>query len=44
MADEYHQCHFCGEWVKDGKDPRGNRNESREWGSEHIHFFEDGPM
>lgn len=24
--DEYHQCHFCGEYVKDGKDPKGERH------------------
>lgn len=24
--EEYHQCHFCGEDVKDGKDSKGNRH------------------
>jgi hypothetical protein len=27
MAEEdYHQCHFCGEYVKDGKDIKGERH------------------
>lgn len=25
MSD-WHKCHFCGEDVKDGKDPKGNRH------------------
>lgn len=24
--DDYHQCHFCGDYVKDGKDSKGNRH------------------
>lgn len=26
MEKEYHQCHFCGEYVKDGKDTKGERH------------------
>lgn len=27
MAEtNWHQCHFCGEYVKDGKDPEGKRH------------------
>jgi hypothetical protein len=25
-GDGTHQCHFCGEWVKDGLDPNGDRH------------------
>lgn len=83
------QCHFCGEYVNDGLDPKGERHwlsdcrpdlvqhevgplctwppyeppnedlndklpspncyayrvrESNEWGTEHTHFYPDGPM
>lgn len=24
--EEWHQCHFCGEWVKDGKEANGKRH------------------
>lgn len=24
--EEYHQCHFCGEYVKDGKNTKGERH------------------
>lgn len=24
--EDFHQCHFCGEFVKDGKDAKGNRH------------------
>lgn len=83
---EYHTCHFCGEYVSDGLDPKGERHwlsdcrpdlvkhepgpictwhnspskkdplntepdcyayqipGTREWGTEHTHFYEDGPM
>jgi hypothetical protein len=101
MSDTEHHCHFCGEHVEDGKDPKGNRhwlsdcrpdlvkhepgelctwsymlgdkctcgssddehlefcalrtpdnkscyaymnNDTRKWGDEHKHFYEDGPM
>lgn len=23
MSDEWHECHFCGDYVKDGKDAKG---------------------
>jgi len=26
MVEETHQCHFCGEWVRDGLDLEGNRH------------------
>jgi hypothetical protein len=26
LKSDWHQCHFCGEDVKDGKDPKGNRH------------------
>lgn len=26
MEEEDHQCHFCGDCVKDGKDSKGNRH------------------
>lgn len=78
--DDWHQCHFCGEDVKDGKDAKGNRHhlsdcrpdlvahepgetctwhnlnsvgadcyayqdpDTKQWTSEHTHFYPDGPM
>lgn len=24
--EEFHQCHFCGDYVKNGKDSKGNRH------------------
>lgn len=85
MEEEFHQCHFCGEYVKDGKEPKGKRHflmdcrpdlvkheigddctwayrrkepnftevntcyayqdhGTLEWGTEHKHFYKDGPM
>lgn len=77
---EWHQCHFCGEYVLDGLDPKGERHwlsdcrpdlvqhnpgplctwsyspdrtyncyayqdsDTNEWGTEHKHFYKDGPM
>jgi len=26
MNKDWHNCHFCGEYVKDGKDTEGNRH------------------
>jgi hypothetical protein len=26
MSEEYHNCHFCGEYVKDGKEYNGTKH------------------
>ena len=26
LVPEYHNCHFCGDYVSDGKDSKGNRH------------------
>lgn len=86
VVKDWHNCHFCGEYVLDGLDPNGERHwlsdcrpdlvehepgpvctwhnladvdgkpyheldcyayqdgDTQEWGSEHKHFYKDGPM